>query len=323
MTRTNRIILQGGIGLAIGAVLMWLALRSVSLSEVSTLLGQTDARWVAIALAFYGCDLCLRICRWHLLLSTLKPVRLLQVGEILLVGYAVNNTLPARLGELFRAHYAKQRIGITRSASLGTIIVERLLDGVTVVVLLITGLLLSESTMVSSDDGSRRQLLENIAIIGTVAMMLAGITIAAAVRFGPSLHSLVPSLLARRLGDAVSGLASLRRDVLARVLLLNLAIWFFETMALWGVVRATGVGLDVVHLLVLVGAASLSTLVPTAPGYLGSYQLVFATCFAAFGLPMATGIVAATLVQLSLLSTVTVSGLLLYSLRSSHQLVRK
>ncbi len=316
-------ILQGGIGLAIGAVLMWLALRGVSLAEVSALLGQADARWIAIALAFYGCDLGLRACRWHLLLSTLRPVRLLHVGETLLVGYAVNNTLPARLGELFRAHYAKQRIGISRSATLGTIVIERLLDGVTVVVLLITGLFLSQNSMVSSDDGSRGQLLENIAVIGTVAMVVSGIAIAAAVRFGPSLRSIVPPWLVRLLDDTVSGLASLHRDVLARVLLLNLAIWFFETLAIWGVVRAAGVELDVVQLLVLVGAASLSTLVPTAPGYLGSYQLVFTICFAAFGLPTVTGIVAATLVQLFLLGAVTVCGLLLYSLCSSYQMVRR
>ena len=77
MTRTNRIVFQGAVGLAIGAVLMWLALRGVSLAEVLALLGQADARWIALALVLYGCDLCLRVFRWHLLLSTLKPVRLL------------------------------------------------------------------------------------------------------------------------------------------------------------------------------------------------------------------------------------------------------
>lgn len=272
MTRTNRIILQGGVGLAIGVVLLWLALRSISLPEAWALLGQIDARWIALSLALYGCDLCLRVFRWHLLLSTLMPVRLLHVGETLLVGYAVNNALPARLGELFRAHYAKERIGISRSAALGSIVIERLLDGVTVVLLLITGLLLSQGTMAVSGDGNRGQLLEDIAVVGSVVMIFVAAATVAAVRFGPGLRSLAPPLLTRMLGDALSGLASLRRDVLARVLLLNLVIWFFETMAIWCVVRATGVGLDFFQMLVLVGAASLSTLVPTAPGYLGSNQ---------------------------------------------------
>jgi hypothetical protein len=63
------------------------------------------------------------------------------VAEALLVGYGFNNLIPARLGELVRADYAKRQFGVSRSAALGSIVIERLLDGFIVVLCLSEGLL--------------------------------------------------------------------------------------------------------------------------------------------------------------------------------------
>ena len=46
----------------------------------------------------------------------------------LAVGYAANNVLPARLGELVRSHYLGDREGISRTTTLGTVVVERVVD---------------------------------------------------------------------------------------------------------------------------------------------------------------------------------------------------
>jgi glycosyltransferase 2 family protein len=74
-----------------------------------------------------------------------------------------------------------------------------------------------------------------------------------------------------------------------KIIMLSLGIWLFEGAALWSVVRSVDIGLTPTEGLVLLGAASLSTLVPTAPGFLGSYQFVFAITFAAFGLSQQPG----------------------------------
>ena len=67
--------------------------------------------------------------------------------------------------------------------------------------------------------------------------------------------------------------------------------------------------------MLLLGAASLSTLVPTAPGYLGTYQLVFALGMKAFGEAVTVGLAASVLVQIYLFGSVTLVGLAIYLIR--------
>ncbi len=70
-----------------------------------------------------------------------SPVSAAAVLQALLVGYAVNGALPARLGELFRADYLSRRSDFSGSTALASIVVERLLDLLAAVSLLVAGLI--------------------------------------------------------------------------------------------------------------------------------------------------------------------------------------
>ncbi len=120
-------------GIALGLGLLWAALRNIDVDELRRLVRDIDPRWV-------GAGIALRIARWRSLLAQLVPATYRNVGITLIVGYAVNNILPARLGEFFRADFAKKRLGLDRSAVIGTILVERTFDGLTVVGMLCLGL---------------------------------------------------------------------------------------------------------------------------------------------------------------------------------------
>src|SRR6185369_7123269 len=127
-------------GFFVGFGLLWLLLRQVDGNEVVQLLSALDSRFVLGAFVFYGSALLLRSCRWQVLLNTLKPVRYLRVLVVLMAGYAVNNLLPARLGEIFRASLSKAMFEVPGSAALGTIAVERTIDGLAVVSLFMLGI---------------------------------------------------------------------------------------------------------------------------------------------------------------------------------------
>ena len=101
---------------------------------------RSDASWLLSGSAVYATSLIVRVVRWSRLLAALGRVRIRDVGEVLLVGNAVNNILPARLGELVRADYGKQRLGQTRSSLLATIFVERLADLAAIVAALLSGI---------------------------------------------------------------------------------------------------------------------------------------------------------------------------------------
>jgi uncharacterized membrane protein YbhN (UPF0104 family) len=111
------------------------------------------------------------------------------------------------------------------------------------------------------------------------------------------------------LRDLRRGIGVLNRRFLMFVAALSAGVWLFEIMALYLTFRALDVRLELTQALLIMGAASLSTLVPTAPGYLGSYQLVFVLAMGVFGQPAVAGVAAATTIQVFLFGTVTIAGL--------------
>lgn len=264
-------------------------------------------------------SLIVRTLRWHVLLRELSNVSYRKVGEALIVGYAINFTLPARLGELFRADYAKRRFGVTRSAVLGSIVIERLSDGITVVLFLSVGLFTLNYSLFSPGDGNFWLLQLGSILGGLLFLAIAGGAVLL-IRFGADRQNL-PAPVARRVDDLARGLQTFHRRSFLRVITLSPLIWALEGTALWCILRATGVQLDLIQTMILVSAATLSTLIPTAPGFLGSYQFVFAMTLSLFGFTAESGIVAATLMQLFLFGSVILLGLSIYVLSGMQEAI--
>lgn len=311
-----RAILQGAAGIAIGAILFWLALRDTDVDEILRLLEQIRLEWALAALICYATDITLRVRRWHVLLGRLVALPWYGVGEILVVGYTVNNILPARLGEIFRADYAKRRCGLTRSTVLGTIAIERLCDGVIVVLCLAGGLALLGPAMPAREFW-QLALVALIAAGGVIGMTLLLIAV---IRFQRALHWL-PEFVVRRVTSLAAGLGTFTPRSAVPVIGLSAVVWLLEALGFWSIVRAVGLELGIAQSLVLVGAVSLSTLVPTAPAYVGSYQFMFALVFVAFGWAAEAGIVAASVAQVALMLPLTLLGLGLLILRGFHGLL--
>src|SRR5580658_9196044 len=96
-------------GLAVGALLLFLALRNVRVGDVQQALQLIDERWGIVAIAAYAVALLVRTIRWWVILRSAVHIKLGQVGLALLQGYTVNIWLPARLGEIFRADFCGRR----------------------------------------------------------------------------------------------------------------------------------------------------------------------------------------------------------------------
>ena len=304
---------MGFAGVAFGAALFYFALRDADIAEVKRTFGEIAPQWIALAWLVYAASIALRVLRWRLLLQEVVPVLSLSaVAETLLAGYAVNNVLPARLGELFRADYAKRRLGISRAGALGSIISERLLDGLMILTLLWIGLILIRSQSANSEV----ELLETVALSASVFIAVVIALVLALAFFGGRLERL-PAWLGTRIGHLIQGIAALRRGPTLVIGMLTVLIWIGEACALWLVCRATGLLLAGGQTAALMGAASLSTLIPTAPAYLGSYQYVFVIAMRAFGRPESVGIVAATVIQAVFYGSVTLCGLSLLIYRAA------
>jgi glycosyltransferase 2 family protein len=212
----------------------------------------------------------------------------------------LNTIMPERLGELFRAEFLKKTSGLSRVWALTSIVIERLFDGLTVVACLGIGLLLGAAT--SQDAGI---LIEVLAVGGILfglgifaAFCLAGpVTSHFSVRF--------PGLSAQ-MTMAQRGFGILRTRRTLEIAVATLVVYVPDARSPWCIVKAAGLGLSLADTLILVGAVSLSTLVPSGPAFLGPLQFAYALAIEFAGGTRALGIAAATLAQLCVLLPIAI-----------------
>lgn len=297
-------LLQAAFGTALGLGCLWVVLQWADVGEVRKLLGDADSRFLLLALMTYLADLSLRAVRWRTLMTGVHRLERSEALVALVVGYAVNNVLPARLGELFRADFCKRRYGISGTYALGSIILERLLDGAMVLAMLTTGVLLLDHA------GGAGSTIRNVLIGGGIVAVLACCFIWL-VLSGHVRHR-ADSLrwLTQRLKFLEESFKVVRTRAFAQGLALSLPVWLLESLAIWLVLHALDLSLGPAALLCLVGVASLSTLLPSAPAYMGSYHAAYALILVLVGSTVSAGVAAATSVQLFLLAPVTILGLL-------------
>jgi len=294
----------GTFGVVIGGVFLWLALRHIDPGDLERALREMEGKWLITGVAVYLAAIGLRCLRWGILLRATGSVKWRHAAEALVTGFAANYVLPGRVGELFRADYARRVFNMDRFTALGTIIVERVCDGVVLVCALWIGFAWILFARSATPEKSW------VLLVGAAASIL----FAAALMFillsqRIDLRRLgVMESIAVRWDRLIDGVASVLRGHATIVAACSIGVWILEVLALASVVRSFGVSLSPPESLMLLGLASLSTLVPTAPGYVGTFQLVFAQVFHMLGYQQATGVIAATAVQIFCFGTVTILG---------------
>jgi hypothetical protein len=303
------------LGLPISLVFLYLAFRGQHPDEIRDALSRVDWRLLPLALVLLYTGIAIRAYRWHVLLRPVCDIPTREVFPVMIVGYAANNVLPLRAGELVRAWVLGQRYGVRKTAALATIAVERLFDGVTM--LLFVG---GAATVVGLNAE-----LQHVALVaaGVFAVAIAGLVVLLA---GGSLRDrllgLVLGPLPPRLAERVErmaesflaglGVLSRRRD-LALVAITSVVAWGFEASMYWTVARAFGDPLagavTPVAALLVTAIANLATLVPSGPGYVGTFEAgVLLAVNGALGIGRGLALSYAVLLHVLLWLPVTVWG---------------
>jgi uncharacterized protein (TIRG00374 family) len=288
-------LIQLVIGLACTLFFLAIAFYRVQLGAVSAALAGANPLWVAAAMLIYAGNLLLRAWRWKVILRPVAAIPYPIVARALLVGYGLNAIMPARLGELFRAEFFKKTFGLSRVWGLTSIVIERLFDGITVVCCLGVGLVSAAAAKPNTG------LLVNVLVTGGIVF---GMALLAAFYLSSSMMSRIVRRfpgLSVQMAMVQQGLQILRTWRILEVVTITAVIYVADASSLWFLVKAVGLTLGFSDTLVLLGAASLSTLVPSGPAFLGTLQFAYALAIEFAGGARALGIAAATLAQLCLL----------------------
>jgi len=288
----NRVF-QAVISLAIGAVFLWLAIARIDMNQLWAKLRQVEIQWLVLAMVGYWVALTLRSWRWRIILG---PVRRLPLGQVmygLLVGYAANYVLPARLGELVRADFIGRRYGVSRLSVIGTIVVERLFDVVVFIGFILAGLW----TLHLRNDSRIAPVLHAVEIISVGCIVLAvALLVLLQLR-----HRALPAPLAfldnqvKSLADGlhlITGAAEVAALTGATAI-----VWTADSLATWLLTRSLGVSLSLYQLLLVMGMSCLAALIPAAPANIGALQYALVLAFELLALPGDTGFSLALLTQ--------------------------
>jgi uncharacterized protein (TIRG00374 family) len=298
---------RSGLGILISLVCIYLVLRDVDLGHTASLLTSARLPWLCLAVVAVIADLAFRALRWQRLVAPIGPVPLRRLSGYMLVGYLANNILPARLGELVRSHYLGDREGISRSATLGTVVVERIVDtvvlvgigAVAIIVLNIRGVVVSA-------------ILVGVALAGLLVVALA---VALAAHRLPGARKMAVFLgrwprvkgIVLRLRDGLR-VAALPRTVAAAAVL-SVAAWSCTVLAVLAVGQSLGIELTVGEGALLAAGTNLATAVPSGPGYLGTFEYAGQTIAAAFGIPSSQGLALALLIHVLTIVVSSAGGL--------------
>jgi len=314
------------LGTALGIALLWLLLRSVNLGQLRDDLATGDYRYLALLIVPFLANLLLKIPRWSLLFGHDAPSNDTLFGA-LNVGYAVNALFPARLGEIIRAYWVRDRSGTGMVRTLSTIALERTLDGLT----LLLFLLIAVPTVAIP-----RTLLGPALTIGAVfiAALLAMAVIAYTLsRENHPLAGLLRALEAGRwsfipnaVGQIVAGLTSLRnRRTLVLVGVYTLVIWLANAAMVWLALRAFHLAIPFTGALLLTAVLNLGMAVPSSPGYVGVFEYLMVLTLGLYGIGHTPALAAALVFHAISFVPVTLIGLFYIArlgLGTTVQLVR-
>jgi uncharacterized protein (TIRG00374 family) len=300
-------LVRSGLGILISAACIFLVLRGVDLDQTAQLLSDIQPDWLALAVIAGIGDLFFRALRWQCLIAPIHPVPLKRLSGYMLVGYLANNVLPARLGELVRSHYLGDREGISRSATLGTVVVERVVDTVVLVGIGAAAILVLHIRGVVASAILVGMALAGLLVVA-LAVALAAHKLPGAARAAEFLGRWPRAFaIAARLRDGLRVAALPRTVFVAGVL--SVAAWGCTVVAVLAVGQALGVQLTVGEGALLAAGTNLATAIPSGPGYLGTFEYAGKTIAVAFGLPAARGLALALLMHVLTLAITSIGGL--------------
>ncbi|MFN2197235.1 MAG: lysylphosphatidylglycerol synthase transmembrane domain-containing protein [Anaerolineales bacterium] len=286
---------QFWLGVAISVIFMYIALRGLHLKDVWQVMKAANYWWIIPGILVYFMAVWARAWRWHYLVRPIKSVPTKTMFPIVCIGYMGNNIYPARAGEILRAVILRQKEAVPVSASLATIIVERIFDGVVMLGFIFINLP-ELANFTAGADVIGDISIQQVAILGTL-LFGGALVIFMLVAFFPQTASgvaavLINKLLPVRYRESVldvvhkflSGLEFLRspRDVLM-VLLTSIVIWLLETGKYWFVMFAFPFHVSFFTLMLMNGVVNLATTIPSAPGYIGTFDAPGIAVLTAYG----------------------------------------
>lgn len=325
------------IGLAITAGFVFLFLRQVDFQELGHSLGMANYSLVVFAVFIFVFSMFWRALRWRQILSPVKESSLSITFRIIMIGYMANNLLFLRLGELVRAYIYGEEENVSKTTALTTILVERVIDLLTLLVLFGAAYFLLVSTGLMQEIG-RQVSLPQAPVMGGIAVifLLVLLLILSAAYAPESLSRIAKRMivflpgkwhekcygLVRRFIDGTTLLKKPRRLGLAFVF--SVTAWLTEASMYYVIGTAFSLEQPYTTYLVAMVISNLLCIVPSAMAGIGAFDWGLKTTLVFFGVEASLATAGTIVIHTSIIIATVPLGLVFLwtSKRSLSNLIR-
>jgi uncharacterized protein (TIRG00374 family) len=303
-------------GCLIGAAFLYLALRQVDFGQMWKAFKEANYWYVLLVVGVIFFSHYLRSLRWRYLLDPIIRLDMPSLFSSLVIGYMANVITPAHLGEVLRAYVLGKKRGVSASSAFATIVVERILDVFTLLGLMVTAILLYPFPGWVKSSGY-------IMLAGTLALFLFLILLKTSYsRMKPLLDLLIRPLPSRLQGRSkellerfMAGIVPLKSRLdYVIVTILSVLIWLCYGLVIQLCLLAFDF-FSIYHLpwlvsLIVLVITTIGIVVPSSPGYVGTYHYLCQISLAMFGVPASPALSFATAIHAINFVPVLIAGLI-------------
>jgi len=308
--------LKVGLGIVVSIACLLFIFSRVNRGALLQALDSFSWPLLGAGIAALGFDYTLRIFRWKIILQSAGAnASFGRCAPAFLGSMALNNLLPLRAGDIVRAMVFPVSLGISRATATASLVLERLADLLALLACLGIGIALTQNHRIPEAQqywitlfsaGSIAILIATIVLAAPIARILTAVSIQQTRSNRPRF-----SLLASKFSQLMANLARMAQlRILLAVGGLSLLIWFGEAGLFLALLHGFGLPATPQAALVIMALATLATLVPSSPGYVGPFHLAAFSAVILLGGNEGQAAGFALLVHLTLWVTVTLAGVI-------------
>jgi uncharacterized protein (TIRG00374 family) len=257
-------------------VCLYIAFQGLHLEDFVGVVKSVNYWWIIPAVAVYTIAVVIRTWRWRAMLRPIADISMGRLWPVVVIGYMGNNVYPARAGEVLRSYVLRRREGVPMSASLATVVLERLFDGLIMLLFVFVTLPFAPLPAVYN------QVVTVFSVVFGVALLFFLVLASRpaqflrlwqwiATRFLPARFASMGSDIVTKF---VSGLQSLKspREMLV-IFASSALIWLTETGKYWVIMQGFPFHVDFTVLMLMTAVVNLATTLPSTPGYAGTFDV--------------------------------------------------
>lgn len=302
------------VGLIITFLCLVVLSRQINLDDVLDALTRFHWGYLIFGIASLSFGYAMRILRWSMMLrATGAATSFAECSAPFLGSIALNNILPLRLGDVVRALVFPRSMGITRATATSSLIMERLIDLMSLLSCFAIGLFAIQAITIPAE---LRSTAVTLSVFGAITLMIVFLYSAKLAHLFNGLAKNAGStpkvaVVYNAVRGLLEGFNSMSRPkALFGILIISVLVWIGEAGLFYFVLLGTGVESSPIIALLVMALATLSTLVPSSPGYVGPFHLAAFTAVSLVGGTAGQAASYAVIVHLALWLPTTIGGVL-------------